>query len=339
MISTVINDDDSLLSQNEIETDYQIQFSITAPIQSNYNELKNKLQQYNRNRQPLTSRIGTQYQCANLPKLKLISNVINNNSNQHSKNDFDSDDERSADEPISPKPIWLSSHLKPSLKLESYLEFVKKLFAIEYEDMPMESSSNHNKLSKISSSTMTNSNSIDIDENSENYCYNNKSLGHYDEEKALYVLHQMNYSLFNAAKILKPLRHVDINHNEASQSIENSKEFFQSDDLGNGDNSDTEFEYSNYDLSLYPCDDHCSVCRNSGSFLCCDSPGCTRVYHLKCVHLINVPKDNWLCPYHFCSICKIKIEPIKAHQMQADEKLKYKSEHKQTNIKIQIKNE
>lgn len=46
---------------------------------------------------------------------------------------------------------------------------------------------------------------------------------------------------------------------------------------------------------------YCYVCRKTGELLCCDYPGCTRVFHLYCLSppLKAVPKGVWWCP-----VCK-----------------------------------
>ena len=37
-----------------------------------------------------------------------------------------------------------------------------------------------------------------------------------------------------------------------------------------------------------------------GDLITCDYPDCTKVYHMNCVALKNVPSDKWMCPRHFC---------------------------------------
>ncbi|GFX89515.1 histone-lysine N-methyltransferase, H3 lysine-36 and H4 lysine-20 specific [Trichonephila clavipes] len=51
-------------------------------------------------------------------------------------------------------------------------------------------------------------------------------------------------------------------------------------------------------------DNHCFSCRRPGSLLLCDKEGCVRAFHLRCVNMASVPSGNWICPLHFCFICK-----------------------------------
>ena len=43
-------------------------------------------------------------------------------------------------------------------------------------------------------------------------------------------------------------------------------------------------------------DSACSGCGDGGDLICCDRPGCVKVWHLKCVNLKTVPKRLWTCP-------------------------------------------
>eukprot|EP00039_Didymoeca_costata_P031203 m.33653 g.33653 ORF g.33653 m.33653 type:complete len:734 (+) comp8580_c0_seq2:184-2385(+) len=45
-------------------------------------------------------------------------------------------------------------------------------------------------------------------------------------------------------------------------------------------------------------DFECTVCEEGGRLLLCDYPGCSRVYHLKCLDppLARTPKEEWHCP-------------------------------------------
>lgn len=52
-----------------------------------------------------------------------------------------------------------------------------------------------------------------------------------------------------------------------------------------------------------PYDDECFVCKTGGKLLLCDYPDCCRVYHTKCIHLKRVPKSQFICPRHYCSVC------------------------------------
>lgn len=49
-------------------------------------------------------------------------------------------------------------------------------------------------------------------------------------------------------------------------------------------------------------DDLCFKCGEAGKLVMCDDPTCPKSYHLACVQLSHVPKDDWICPRHRCMI-------------------------------------
>lgn len=48
-------------------------------------------------------------------------------------------------------------------------------------------------------------------------------------------------------------------------------------------------------------DDTCGVCGDGGTLICCDH--CPSTFHLTCMDLLEVPKDEWYCPNCRCAIC------------------------------------
>ena len=48
--------------------------------------------------------------------------------------------------------------------------------------------------------------------------------------------------------------------------------------------------------------DRCEVCEQGGNLLCCEYPGCRRVYHAQCLNppLHEIPEGEWICP-----VCKL----------------------------------
>lgn len=52
-------------------------------------------------------------------------------------------------------------------------------------------------------------------------------------------------------------------------------------------------------------DDTCGICALRGVLVCCDAPGCAKVYHTTCLGLCAQLPETWFCPCHFCCLCGV----------------------------------
>ena len=120
---------------------------------------------------------------------------------------------------------------------------------------------------------------------------------YYCEERALYFLHQCEYVIPRAMKLLRPPPPP-----AAAPSL-------------------------TADDDLYPADDFCFVCRDGGQLILCDQPGCRKVYHPPCVKLESVPQGTWHCPYHECIVCKRRVAEDAGSRQCAHCPTAYCSEH------------
>jgi hypothetical protein len=107
----------------------------------------------------------------------------------------------------------------------------------------------------------------------------------FSSEKALYLLHVMDYNVDRALLELEPrvvLRNdqrIDFAPPEKHAALDEGTEE----------------------------EDLCFQCKqSSGKLLICDTPGCKKVYHIECLKLDAVPKGRWSCPRHKCSVCSSK---------------------------------
>jgi hypothetical protein len=103
------------------------------------------------------------------------------------------------------------------------------------------------------------------------------SSEHYDEEKALEVLHRCNYDTVQALELLQPWARVEEDDDNARDGTGEKKEFES--------------------------DDACAVCGDGGDLIICDAKGCKRVYHAVCAELAEIPSGQWECAVHFCHTC------------------------------------
>lgn len=106
------------------------------------------------------------------------------------------------------------------------------------------------------------------------------SPDHYDEEKALEVLHRCNYDTVQALELLQPWARVeeDGDADGLARDAAQEKKEFESDDA-------------------------CAVCGDGGDLIICDAKGCKRVYHAVCAELAEIPSGQWECAVHFCHTC------------------------------------
>lgn len=56
--------------------------------------------------------------------------------------------------------------------------------------------------------------------------------------------------------------------------------------------------------SLKITEGECFECGGGGELLLCDNKTCPKGYHLSCAQRKSWPKGIWLCPWHFCDVCK-----------------------------------
>ena len=99
-----------------------------------------------------------------------------------------------------------------------------------------------------------------------------RSCEHFDEERALVLLHRCNYDTTAAIELVQPWAKVE-EDDEGHKGAE-----FDSDDM-------------------------CAVCSDGGDLIICDAKGCKRVYHAVCAELAEIPSGTWECSVHFCATC------------------------------------
>lgn len=105
-----------------------------------------------------------------------------------------------------------------------------------------------------------------------------RSTEHFDEERALELLHRCNYDSAAALELAQPWAKTDGETDEIDAVNGGMKAEFDSDDM-------------------------CSVCGDGGDLIICDAKGCKKVYHAVCAELSEVPSGTWECSVHFCANC------------------------------------
>jgi hypothetical protein len=107
----------------------------------------------------------------------------------------------------------------------------------------------------------------------------------FSSEKALYLLHSMDYNVDRALLELEP--RVILGKNQ--KIVVEPPQKHAALDEGTDE------------------EDLCFICKqSSGQLLICDSTGCRKVYHIECLKLEAVPRGKWSCPRHKCSVCPAK---------------------------------
>ena len=50
-------------------------------------------------------------------------------------------------------------------------------------------------------------------------------------------------------------------------------------------------------------EDVCFWCNDGGELVMCDKKGCPKAYHIACLEIDGIPRNKWICPWHFCDEC------------------------------------
>ncbi|MES1914832.1 MAG: hypothetical protein MHM6MM_006861 [Cercozoa sp. M6MM] len=74
----------------------------------------------------------------------------------------------------------------------------------------------------------------------------------------------------------------------------------------------------------------CFRCGDGGEVVMCDV--CSKVYHLDCARLKQLPEGKWMCPSHFCSLCLRKKLP----NVSSDESLRFCRECWQSDLQLRV---
>jgi hypothetical protein len=57
------------------------------------------------------------------------------------------------------------------------------------------------------------------------------------------------------------------------------------------------------DVGMDTHDDHCYICNEGGQLILCDKEDCSKVYHIECLNMDEIPSDTFYCPCHWCNVC------------------------------------
>lgn len=116
----------------------------------------------------------------------------------------------------------------------------------------------------------------------------------YDGELALQLLHSNDYNIDNTIQLCQPIDNLP-------------KLLDVSDDSISDDDIDSMSRGSDID-DINDSDDLCTICGEGGEVIICDHSNCTRVYHILCAGLKELPTGDWYCSAHFCIVCNTHIQ-------------------------------
>jgi hypothetical protein len=114
---------------------------------------------------------------------------------------------------------------------------------------------------------------------------------HFDEEKALELLHRCNYDCMAALELVQPWAKQEEDDDAAAGGAGSGA-------AAGGRKGGAEVDS----------DDMCAVCGDGGDLIICDAKGCKRVYHAVCAELSEIPSGSWECSVHFCSVCGTRVQ-------------------------------
>jgi len=192
-------------------------------------------------------------------------------------------------EELEGRAMWQPHRLSSSADVDGYLRFVANLFG-ESEQLITKRMTQDKAwldLTPAQQSAMLDALSRGLDL----FC----------PERALFFLHQCDYNIELAMRLLRPSNGAeDDSGGPLALAASSSSSASASSSSASSASASAAKEEG------FEGDDYCFVCRDGGELMCCDS--CKKVYHPACLCLEKVPKGSWECPHHFCGVCRVRVE-------------------------------